>query len=216
VTEKVTAALPFTAVMGLHKLTAGDGYTYLCRVFANMAAGSPKTTGFVSFFTERTEVLEALQPQLRHLIDVSAQEPNRRRFWQQSEITAAITRMQDHGLELRLQPHQLLALANATHHVTHNLGRSLRRELLRGNSNLRDGNPRHEDGPVRVGRRSRLEATVTDLVNMPAPTAPVAQFSTPLQRASLRQTLDVTPTLRRPPSPYPDARSVSGHAAPAL
>jgi len=196
------------------QLTASQ--LHLCRVFANMAAGSPKTAVFVSFFTERTEVLEALQPQLRHLIDVSPQESNMRRFWQQSEITAAITRMEDQGLELRLQPDQMLALANATHHVTHNLGRSLRRELLRGHSNLRDGNPRHEDGPVRVGRRSRLEATVTDLVNMPAPTAPVAQFSTPLQRAALRQTLDITPTHRRPPSPYPDARSVSGHAAPAL
>src|SRR5437763_71973 len=87
--------------------------------------------------------------------------------------TCSSTLMEDHGLELRLQLHQMLVLANATHHVTHNLGRSLRRELLRSRSNLRDGNPRHEDGPVRVGRRSRLEATVTDLVNMPAPAAPV-------------------------------------------
>jgi hypothetical protein len=189
---------------------------YLCRVFAKMAAGSPKTAVFVSFLNERAEVLEALQPQLRHLVDLTAQEPNMRQFWQQGEITAAITRMEDRGLELTLQPHQMLALANATHHVTHNLGRSLRRELLRGNSNLRDSNPRHEDGPVRVGRRSRLEATASDLVNMPAPTAPVAQFSTPLQRAALRQTLEVTPTHRRPPSPYPAARSVGGHAAPSL
>jgi hypothetical protein len=75
-----------------------------------------------------------------------------RRFWHRGEITTAITRMEDQGLQLTLQPDQMLALANAIDHVTHNLGRSLRRELLRSHSNLRDGNPRHEEGPVRVGR----------------------------------------------------------------
>jgi hypothetical protein len=200
--------------MGLHKLTAGDGYTYLCRVFPSMAARSSKTAAFASFFDARAEVLESLQPQLRHLVDASPQESNMRRFWQQGEITSAITRMQDQGREPSLQPHQMLALANATHHVTNNLGRSLRRELLRGRSNLRDGSPRHEDGPVRVGRRSRLEATVCDLVNMPAPTAPVARFCTPLQRAALRHTLDMTPTAARPPAPYPAARRAAVSDAP--
>jgi hypothetical protein len=181
---------------------------HLCRVFAQMAARSPKTTGFEGFFLERAEVLAALQPQISHLVDLIAQEPERRRFWQQGEVTVAITRMREQRIELRLQPHQLLTLANATHDVTRNLGRSLRRELLRSTSNLRDGHPRHADGPLRVGRGSRLEATLTDLVNMPAPTSPVARFSTPLQRAALRHTLDMTPTAPRPPSPYPAARSL--------
>jgi hypothetical protein len=101
----------------------------------------------------------------------------------------------------------MIELARATHEITHNLGRALRRELLRGSSNLRNGHPRHEDGPVRVGRRSRLEATLTDLVNVPAPPLPVAQFTSPLQRAALVQTLDMAPTARRPPPPYPAARS---------
>jgi hypothetical protein len=181
---------------------------HLCRVFADMATRSPKTVVFVPFFNERAEVLEALQPQVTHLIDVTAHEPNMRRFWQQGELTAAISRMQQRGVELTLQPHQMLALANATHEVTHNLGRSLRRELLRTNSNIHDGNPRHAGGPVRVGRRSRLEVTLTDLVNVPAPRSPVTQFSNPLQRAALRQTLDLTPTAPRPPSPFPAARSI--------
>ena len=172
-----------------------------------MAARSPKTAGFASFFRQRAEVLESLQPQIRHLVDLTPHEPNLRRVWQQGELTAALTRMHGRGIELTLQPHQMLALANATHEVTHNLGRSLRRELLRPHSNLLDGHPRHQDGPVTVGRGSRLEATLTDLVNMPAPTSPVAQFSSPLQRAALRQTLDITPTAPRPPSPYPAARS---------
>ncbi len=186
---------------------------HLCRVFANMATRSPKTVVFVPFFNERAEVLEALQPQVTHLIDLTAHEPDMRRFWQQGELTAAINRMQERGVELTLQPHQMLALANATHEVTHNLGKSLRRELLRSNSNILDGNPRHAGGPVRVGRRSRLEATITDLVNMPAPRSPVTQFNNPLQRAALRQTLDMTPTAPRPPSPFPAARTLgtSGH-----
>jgi hypothetical protein len=196
---------PEVSADSARQLTASQ--LHLCRVFSTMAARSPKTVVFVPFFNERAEVLEALQPQVTHLIDVTPQEPDIRRFWQQGELTAAITRMQDRGVELTLQPHQMLALANATHGVTHNLGRSLRRELLRSNSNLRDGNPRHDDGPIRVGRRSRLEATLTDLVNMPAPQSPVAQFSNPLQRAALRQTLDMTPTAPRPPSPFPAARS---------
>lgn len=179
---------------------------YLSRVFGQMARRSTKTHPFVGFFEARAELLAALQPQLRFLVDVEPAEPNMRRFWQQGELTTAINRMEDQGVDLRLQPLQMLALANSTHEVTHNLGTCLRRELLRGNSNLRDSNPRHEDGPVRVGRDSRLEHTVTDLVHMPAPNTPVATYSTPLQRAALRQTLDVTPTSARPPAPYPATR----------
>ncbi|RHW29016.1 hypothetical protein D0Z08_00890 [Nocardioides immobilis] len=197
---------PEVSADSARQLTASQ--LHLCRVFSKMAARAPKTATFVSFFDARGEVLESLQPQLRHLVDVSPQEPNMRRFWQQGEITAAITRMEDQGLVVTLQPHQMLALANATHEVTHNLGRSLRRELLRSSSNLRDGSPRHVGGPVRVRRGSRLEATLADLVNLPAPRSPVAQFSNPLQRAALRQTLDMTPTAPRPPSPFPAARSL--------
>jgi hypothetical protein len=185
-------------------------------MFATMAARSPKTAGFVSFYHQRAEILESLQPQLRHLVDLNPHEPNLRRVWQQGEITAALTRMHGRGIELRLQPHQMLALANATHQVTHNLGRGLRRELLRSPSNLRDAHPRHQDRPVPVPRGSRLETTLTDLVNMPAPTSPVAQFSSPLQRTALRQTLDITPTVQRPPSPFPAAQSIGAKAAPTL
>jgi hypothetical protein len=183
---------------------------YLCRAFAKAASQSVKTSMFAALFEERAEVLESLQPQISHLTDVSEErDPNMRRFWQQSELTTAVARMEDQGVPIRLQPTQMVELAKATHEVTHNLGKALRRELLRTNSNLRDGSPRHAGGPVRVGRGSRLEATLTDLVHMPAPKSPVAQFSNPLQRAALRQTLDMTPTAPRPPSPFPAARSLS-------
>jgi len=209
--NSVYAGSPEISADSARQLTASQ--LHLCRVFATMAADSPKTAAFEAFFDERGEVLESLQPQIRHLVDLSPHEPDKRRFWQQSELTTAITRLQDQPDGLALQPHQMLALANATHDATRNLGRSLRRELLRANSSLRDGHPRHGDSPVRIGRRSRMEATLTDLVNMPAPTSPVAQFSSPLQRAALRETLDLTPTARRPPSPYPAAMNLgtSGH-----
>lgn len=133
-----------------------------------------------------------------------------RRFWQQSELTTAVARMEDHGVPIRLQPTQMVELAKATHEATHNLGKALRRELLRGNSNLIDANPRHREGPVRVGRRSRLETTLTDLVSMPAPSEPVARFSNPLQRAALQQTLNLTPTSSPgTPTPFPAARSAT-------
>src|SRR3546814_11960622 len=76
--------------------------------------------------------------------------------------------------------------------------------------------PRHRDGPVRVVRRSRLETTLTDLVNIPAPNQPVARFSNPLQRAALQQALNLTPTSSaRPPTPFPPARSAT-YGAPAF
>jgi hypothetical protein len=190
---------------------------YLCRVFAEAAGRSATTSMFAAFFTERAEVLESLQPQISHLADVKAgQEPNMRRFWQQSELTTAVARMEDHGVPIMLQPTQMVELAKATHEATHNLGKTLRRELLRGNSNLIDAHPRHREGPVRVGRRSRLETTLTDLVNMPTPSEPVARFSNPLQRAALQQTLNLTPTTSpRTPSPFPAARSAT-YGAPAF
>lgn len=183
---------------------------FLCRAFAKAAGASGKTSVFEAFFTERAEVLESLQPQISHLADVRGdQEPNMRRFWQQSELTTAVVRMEEAGESLRLQPTQMVELAKATHQVTHNLGKALRRELLRGNSNLIDAHPRH-DSPVRVGRRSRLEATVTDLVNLPEPSQPVARFSNPLQRAALQQTLNLTPTpSTRPPTPFPTSRAAA-------
>lgn len=186
---------------------------YLCRAFAEAAGRSGKTSMFAAFFTERAEVLESLQPQISHLADVRGdQEPNMRRFWQQSELTTAVARMEDRRA-MRLQPTQMVELAKATHEVTHNLGKALRRELLRGNSNLIDAHPRH-DSPVRVKRRSHLEATVTDLVNLPEPDQPVARFANPLQRAALQQTLNLTPTSSsRPPTPFPAARSATYGAA---
>jgi len=188
---------------------------YLCRAFAKAAGQSAKTSMFAAFFEERAEVLESLQPQISHLADVTAnQEPNMRRFWQQSELTTAVARMEDHGVPIRLQPTQMVELAKATHEVTHNLGKALRRELLRTNSNLLDAHPRHRDGPVRVGRRSPLEATLTDLVNMPAPAEPVARFSNPLQRAALQQALNLTPaSAARTPTPFPAARAATYDAA---
>lgn len=190
---------------------------YLCRAFARAAGQSAKTNLFTAFFEERLEVLESLQPQISHLADLKGEhEPNMRRFWQQSELTTAVARMEDHGVPIRLQPTQMIELAKATHEVTHNLGKALRSELLRGNSNLIDAHPRHRDGPVRVGRRSRLETTLTDLINLPAPNEPVARFSNPLQRAALRQALDLTPTSpARTPTPFPAARSTT-YDAPAF
>jgi hypothetical protein len=112
--------------------------------------------------------------------------------------------MNERGTAIRLQPTQAADLAQATHDVTHNLAKTLRRELLRDNTNLVDVHPRHREGGARVGRRSRLERTLTDLVNLPAPREQAARFSTPLQRAALQRSVDLTPPLStRPPTPFP-------------
>lgn len=117
--------------------------------------------------------------------------------------------MLDRGTKIELTPPQMLELAKATHEVTHNLGKALRLELLRGASNLRDAQPRFDDGPSRVGRRLRIGTTVTDLVDLPAPNRPVTQFSNPLPRAALKQRLDLTPSASETPTPFPAARSAT-------
>lgn len=190
---------------------------FLCRVFAEAAARSPKTRTLAAFFTERAAVLEELQPRIKYLADVSdGRDPNKRSAWQQGELTTAVVRMQDHGVPIRLQPTQMVELAKATHQVTHNLGTSLRRELLRGNSHLVDADPKRVNGPTRVSRRSPMETTLTDLVNLPAPSEPAARFSNPLQRAALQQTLNITPTSSaRVPTPFPAARSAT-YSGPSL
>lgn len=184
---------------------------YLCRVFADAADQSEKTKVFATFFEQRAEILESLQPQISHLADAThVHEPNMHRFWQQSELTTAVIRMEDCGTKISLQPTEMLALAEATHEVTYNLGKCLRLELVRSNGNLVDASPRHRDGPARVGRWSRLTTTVTDLVNLSAPREPVSRFTNPLQRTALQQTLDQSPTSgSRTPSPFPAARAAA-------
>jgi hypothetical protein len=188
---------------------------WLCRSFAKAATRSPETAALVSFFLDRGDVLECLQPQLRHLVDLRVERgPDMRRYWQQVELTTAVTRMEGRGAPLTLEETQLVELAEATHAATHNLAKGLRRELLRQDSNLVDAHPRHADGPARVGRRSKLEATVTDLVNLPAPPKCSTRSNAPLQRAALQQILDQEPsTPPRALTPYPVPR---GAATPAF
>lgn len=183
---------------------------FLCRAFAEAAASTPATRSLAGFFEERAEVLDTLQPQLAYLVDASdGPDPNQRRLWQQSELTSAVMRMQDQGVAIRLEPAQMVELAKSTHEATHNLGASLRHELLRTTSNLRDADPKHDQAPVRPGRYSPLVKTTTDLVNLPGPAEPVAKFSNPLQRAALRQTLELTPSMGPPPAPFPLERGIN-------
>lgn len=190
---------------------------YLCRVFAKAAQASPKASSLAAFFSERAEVLEELQPRIAHLADIAdGRGPNKRSSWQQGELTSAVVRMEDHGVAIRLQPTQMVELAKATHEVTHNLGKALRRELLRANSHLIDVKPDRRLGSGRVTRRSPIATTLTDLVSLPAPSEPVARFSNPLQRAALQQTLNITPTTStHAPTPFPAARSAT-YATPGL
>jgi hypothetical protein len=156
-------------------------------------------------------MLKDIQPRLRYLVDVDRHTRSKPRMWQQGELTAAMTRMQRDGRDLTLTGPELLELANATHEVTHNYGRLLRRELLRDTTNLRVSVPGQDVGNTRVYRGSGLEARLTDLVNQPAPISPVARYSTPANRLALRATLDAAPTLMHPPSPFPAARGFGAY-----
>lgn len=183
----------------------------LCRSFAKVAGRSSGAERFEAFFLERCEVLDSLQAQVRHLADLVVDKKHDKRcYWQQVELTTALARMAGRGMPLALRPTQMADLAEATHLVTLNLGRTLRRELLRKNSNLVDAHPRHSNEPVRVGRRSVLAATVTDLVNLPDPPGRPAECSNARQRAALQRSLDLAaPSQAQPPTPFPVARAAT-------
>lgn len=83
---------------------------------------------------------------------------------------------------------------------------STRHVELGESSNLRLADPTRQVGPARVHRKHPLERHLTDLVNVPAPSTPMARYSAPLQRPALQQTLTHTPTTPTPPSPYPTSR----------
>jgi hypothetical protein len=187
----------------------------LCRSFAKAAMRAARTSDFQAFFAERAEILQSLIPHLTHLVDLRTdREPDMRRHWQQVELTTAVARMESRGAPIRLEPHQFAELAEATHKITHQLGRVLRRELLRTNSNLADAHPRHVNGPVAVKRRSQLETTATDLVNLPAPVSRLDQLDVALQRSALRRTLDQSPSASmRAPAPLPVGRTAAPNAA---
>jgi hypothetical protein len=179
---------------------------FLTRQFERIANEIPETESIGAEFACRREILETIQSSMAHLIDAENRGRSQRAAWQQGELTTAVRRMQRNGVDMRMSSTQLLDLANATHEVTHNVGKALRRELLRDTSNLRLADPTTDVGPTRVPRRHPRERSMTDLINVPAPSEPVARHVSPLQRAALRATLEVTPTSRRTPSPYPQAR----------
>jgi len=178
---------------------------FLTGYFAEIAAEHPRASALASEFRLREEMLSAIQPRMRYLEDVKKYEADWHRRHQQAEITVAITGWIRNAKPFTLTSAQLLDLANATHEVTHNLATSLRRELLRKDSNLGKAHPIHRGRILPVGRRTPLDVALTDLVNVEAPTTPISEYTAPLQRAALRGTLDLTPTELRTPCPHPIA-----------
>jgi hypothetical protein len=179
---------------------------FLTRLFERLTAQAPGADSIRAEFASRREILEHIQASMAYLIDAERRGRSHRAAWQQGELTTAVRRMLRDRTDMRMSPTQLLDLASATHAATHNAGKALRRELLRDTSNLRLADPTKAIGPTRVYRKHPLERCLSDLVNVQAPSESVARYVSPLQRAALRATLEMTPTSRRPPSPYPRAR----------
>ena len=178
---------------------------FLTGYFAEVAGAHPRARALAPEFSTREEVLSAIQPQLRYLEDVKKYEADWHRRHQQAEITVAIRTWIRNAKPFTLTSAQMLDLANATHDVTRNLAASLRRELLRKDSNLGKAHPIHRNRILPVGRRTPLDVALADLVNVQPPSTPVAEYTVPLQRAALRGTLDLTPSESGTPCPYPIA-----------
>ena len=176
---------------------------FLCACFADIASKSPGGRTIKPAFLARIDLLKDIQPRLRYLVDVEPHTSSKPRMWQQGELTSAMTRMQRDARDLSLTRPELHELANATHEVTQNLGRVLRRELLRDTSNLRIADPTHQVGDTRVHRGTGLEARLTDLVNQPAPSHRCRGTSSPASGWPCERRWTTPPPQRRSPVRFP-------------
>lgn len=213
----------------------------ICQSLARLADYSSAGLPFASFFEGRANVLAGLQMHMRYLVDVRKAPTDLARTWWQEEVTSAVVSLEDRLDELQapgsisspaatpdvgpevdqfvtMGTAQMKAVAEAVHATTVMLGRTMRREFLRDFSNVRNADPRYRGAHKKVLRRSQLEATLSDLVNAPAPvlsTPPTvgrsdpSTMSTPvvIQRAALQRAVDASPNNLTPPPPFPAARS---------
>ncbi len=171
--------------------------------FEHLSRQTPGAEALAAHFAQRREILGDIHSHLRRLVDLEPQGRNTGACWQQVELSTAVARLLRTTPTLTLSTAQWQDLATATHEVTQNLATTMRRELLRDTSNLRMEDATRQVGRTRVHRRHPLERSLTDLVNLPTPSAPIATYISPRQRAALSTTLAVTPTGHRAPSPYP-------------
>jgi hypothetical protein len=176
---------------------------FLTGLFADIARTHPRASVLTEDFRIRAELLQIIQPRLRYLEDIRSHQVDHLPRNQQGEITYAVRRMIRDGKPFALSGAQVLDLANATHEVNLHFATSLRRELARADSNLGLAHPIHKTRILQVGQKSPLDNALRDLIHVPAPAIPVTEFSSPLQRAALRGTLELTPTEGRIPCPYP-------------
>ncbi|MCM0621960.1 hypothetical protein [Nocardioides bruguierae] len=141
--------------------------------------------------------LTQVDRQIQRLIDLdpSRSEATALPFLQQAEIVTSLHRLlRDRQLH-PLTPAQADEWGETTRAATHALAVSLRRELLRDDSNLRIDDLTGSVGPTRVLRRSALECAVTALIAATREPASAATTVT-IQRAVLRCALDETPPLQ--------------------
>lgn len=153
--------------------------------------------------------LSDIDRQLSYLVD---QDPQHRMagslvYWQQSEITTSLQRLSRNRELAPLTRRDEATLEDASRSACLQLATSLRRELLREDSNLRLADPSQQVGPTRVHRRSPLERALTELVNASGPLPHQERRPTAVQRAVLQQTVDTTPT--------PTTRQAATHPVPA-
>lgn len=121
-------------------------------------------------------------------------------YLQQTEITTAVHRLARQGRLEGLSTAERQALEDVTASVCRNFALSLRRELLRDDSNLRLRDSTGQIGPTRVWHKSPISRLLLDVVRASTPTMDPVVASVSVQRAVLRHTLDTTPTVPTPRS----------------
>ena len=184
--------------MGLHKLSAGDGYTEL--MASRSTAVNVHEVG--ASFSQRKQVLQDVQARMAPLTDCEPVADDKRVPWQQGEITAAIRRLERSRHPGTLSPEQLLDLASASAEITRATARGLRRELTHHTGNLRLADPADQVGNTRIHRGHPLDIALKDLFHLPPPALPIRRREQPIHRTALRVTLDLTPTSSAIPVPF--------------
>lgn len=142
-------------------------------------------------------LLDDLAEQLPKVKEVTKQRPQGPAMMQAMELNRAANELWRRGRLEGTPPlshRELASWTESLHRVNVSLGTGLRRELIRGNTNLRyifvpEGLKSETTGP-----KQPLTRAAFALASAPAPALPVNRWIAPTQRTALAQTLDATPS----------------------
>lgn len=155
-------------------------------------------------------LLDDLAEHLPKVREVTKQRPQGPAMMQAMELNRAVDELWRRGRLEGTPPlshRELASWTESLHRVNVSLGTGLRRELIRGNTNLRYIFVPEGLKSEATGSKQPLTRAAFALASAPAPALPVNRWIAPTHRTALAQTLDATPSPgARAPERFPRTR----------